>query len=123
MSKTILFIEDEEALQKAITTMLEKDGYKVLSAMEGDTAVKYAREEEYDLVLLDLILPKLNGFEILKELKQNEEKKHIPVLIVTNLETSADIQKALDLGATNYLVKSNYNLDEIIKKIKTALGD
>lgn len=123
MSKTILFIEDEEALQKSISTVLQKDGYKVLSAMNGETAVKYAREEKYDLVLLDLILPKLNGFEILKELKENEEKKSIPVLIVTNLETSADIQKALDLGATNYLVKSNYDLDEIVKKIKTALGD
>ncbi len=123
MSKTILFIEDEEALQKSISVMLKKDGYEVLSAMDGETAVKYAKEKEYDLVLLDLILPKLNGFEILKELKSDEKKKDIPVLIVTNLETSADIQKALDLGATNYLVKSNYNLDEIIKKIKSALGD
>jgi CheY-like chemotaxis protein len=70
---------------------------------------------------LDLILPKVHGFDVLKELKENEETKDIPIIVLTNLERIEDVERALELGATTYLVKANYTLEEVIEKIKKAL--
>lgn len=119
--KTILFIEDEPNLQKTVGRYLEDEGYEVKSALDGELGLKIAKERKPALILLDLILPKKDGFEVLKELKADLGTKDIPVMILTNLETSADVEKALSLGATNYLVKANYELAEVVKKIKTAL--
>jgi len=121
--KKILFIEDESALQKTFKDILEKEGYEVIKALDGEVGLKLAEEKKPDLILLDLILPKIDGFEVLKGLKENEETKDIPVIIFTNLEGAGDIQKALELGATTYLVKANYSLEEIVTKIKQALGE
>ena len=120
--KKILFIEDESALQKTFKDILEKEGYEVIKALDGEVGLKLAEEKEPDLILLDLILPKINGFEVLKGLKENEKTKDIPVIILTNLEGTGDIQKALELGATTYLVKANYSLEEVVKKIKQSLA-
>lgn len=119
--KTILFIEDEPNLQKTVGRYLEDEGYEVKSALDGELGLKIAKERKPALILLDLILPKKDGFEVLKELKADLGTKDIPVMILTNLETSADVEKALSLGATNYLVKANYELAEVVKKIKTTL--
>ncbi|RJQ13902.1 response regulator, partial [Candidatus Parcubacteria bacterium] len=75
-----------------------------------------------DLILLDLILPKKDGFEVLKELKSDEHTKAVPVIVLTNLEQSADVEKAIAFGATTYLVKANYSLDELLQKIKSVIG-
>jgi DNA-binding response OmpR family regulator len=119
--ETILFIEDEPTLQKAIGRFLEEEGYKVRSALDGELGLEVAKKEKPALILLDLILPKKDGFEVLKELKENETTKNIPVIVLTNLEGSTDIEKALSLGATTYLVKANYELEEVAKKIKETL--
>lgn len=116
--KKILFIEDEAHLQKLVSQQLEQEGFRILSALNGEIGLQKAKQELPDLILLDLILPKKDGFEVLHELKTQEKTKNIPVIILTNLETSADVQKALDLGAIIYLVKANYKLEEIIRKIK-----
>jgi len=121
--KTILFIEDEPNLQKTISRYLEDEGYEVKSALDGELGLKLAKESKPALILLDLILPKKDGFEVLKELKIDSETKDIPVIILTNLETSGDVEKALSLGATNYLIKANYELSEVVKKIETVLGN
>ncbi len=121
--KSILFIEDEPTLQKSVGRYLEKEGYQVLSALDGETGIKLIQDNIPDLILLDLILPKKDGFEVLKEIKADEKTKEIPVIILTNLEQNTDIEKTLELGATTYLVKANYELDEIVKKIKEILGD
>ena len=121
MEKTILFIEDEAALQKAVGEILKQEGFNVLSALNGIDGLKLAQEKHPDLILLDLILPKKDGFEVLRELKAAEETKDIPVIILTNLETAQDIGKALELGATTYLVKANYNLEDVIKKVRETL--
>ncbi|MFH1392661.1 MAG: response regulator [bacterium] len=118
MKKTILFIEDEPNLQKLVSQELEKEGFEILSALNGEIGLRKAIENKPNLILLDLILPKKDGFEVLKELRISAETKNIPVIILTNLESTPEIQKALDLGATTYLVKANYRLEEIIKKIK-----
>lgn len=119
--KKILFIEDEAHLQKLVGQQLEQEGFQVLSALNGEIGLQKAKQELPDLILLDLILPKKDGFEVLQELKTQEKTKNIPVIILTNLETSADVRKALDLGATTYLVKANYKLEEITKRIKETI--
>jgi len=121
--KKILFIEDESALQKTFGDILKSKGHGVLKALDGESGLRSAKGERPDLILLDLILPKMDGFEVLKELKENEETKNIPVIILTNLEETEDIQKALELGATTYLVKSSYTLEEVVNKIEKALGE
>jgi DNA-binding response OmpR family regulator len=121
--KKILFVEDETALQKAFGTILKDKGYDVISALDGETGLKLAKEVKPNLILLDLILPKVHGFEVLKKLKEEKETQHIPVIILTNLEDMENVGKALELGAMSYLVKAQYSLEEILEKIKKALGE
>jgi DNA-binding response OmpR family regulator len=121
--KKILFIEDESALQKTFGEILRGEGYEMISALDGEIGLRKAKSEKPDLILLDLILPRINGFDVLKELKKDDLTKNIPIIILTNLERAEDIQKALELGATTYLVKANYTLEEVLKKVKKALGE
>ncbi|MCK4525584.1 MAG: response regulator [Candidatus Andersenbacteria bacterium] len=118
--KKILVIEDEATLQKALNDVLAQEGYDVLSALDGMSGLDLALKENPDLILLDIILPKMDGFEVLKKLKEKESK--IPVIILTNLSDINDIQKALDLGATTYLVKADFHLDDVLKKVKETLN-
>ena len=120
--KKILFIEDEAALQKTLGELLEKEGYQVIRALDGEIGLKSAQTQNPDLILLDLILPKIDGFEVLKRIKSNPQTKDIPVIILTNLERTKDIERAIEAGASTYLVKANYSLDEVLTKIKQAIG-
>lgn len=121
--KKILFIEDEFTLQKTMGEFLEKEGYKVIHALDGEIGLKLAEKEKPDLILLDLILPKLSGFEVLRKLKDKEDTKDIPIIVLTNLGEIDDIEKALALGATTYLVKADQDLDDVLRKIKQTLGE
>lgn len=121
--KKILFIEDEPSLQKTVGDILIKGGYKIFQATDGEAGVRLAISEKPDLILLDLILPKKDGFEVIKALKENAETKEIKIIVLTNLQSSGDIEKTIELGATTYLVKANYDLDEIVEKIKELLGE
>jgi len=120
-AKKILFIEDESALQKTFGDMLTQEGYEMISALDGETGLRLAREEKPDLILLDLILPGVHGFDVLKKLKEDLETRQIPVIILTNLEDMESIEKALSLGATTFLVKASYTLEEVLEKIEKAL--
>lgn len=121
MSK-ILFVEDEPTLQKTLSDVLAKEGYEIKTASDGEEGLVSAKEFKPDIILLDLILPKKDGFAVLKELKADEELKYTPVIVLTNLEGTADVEKVLELGATTYLVKANYDLNEVVAKVKQALG-
>ena len=121
--KTILFIEDESAIQKTFSDALKKEEYEIISALDGEVGLRLAKEKKPDLILLDLVLPKLDGFQVLQSLKSNETTRAIPVIVLTNLEQMEDIQKAIDLGAKTYLVKSNYNLSEVIDMVKKAMEE
>jgi len=123
MPKKILFIEDESALQKTFGEILSQEGYEMISALDGEIGLRLAKDKKPDLILLDLVLPKIHGFEVLKRLKTDKETKDIPVIVLTNLEGIGDVDKALGLGATTYLVKAQYGLEEIVEKIKKALGE
>jgi DNA-binding response OmpR family regulator len=121
MAKKILFVEDEPSLQKAVSEVFIQEGFEVLSAPDGEEGLKITKEENPDLILLDLILPKKDGFEVLKELKADEKLKDIPVIVLTNLEGIGDVEKALSLGAKTYLVKANYELEDLLKMVKEHL--
>ncbi len=121
--KKILFIEDEETLQRTFGDVLQREKYEVVKALDGKIGLRLAKSEKPDLIILDLVLPKMLGFEVLKALKKDKETKDIPVLILTNLERPKDVEQALNLGATTYLVKTNYALEEVIDKIKKVLKE
>lgn len=121
--KKILFVEDEAALQEALGGVLKQAGYEVISALDGEIGLRLAKSEKPDLILLDLILPKFSGFEVLKILSDNGETKEIPVIVLTNMEKMEDINKAIELGAKTYLVKTDYDLEEVISKVKKVLGE
>ena len=121
--KKILFVEDESALQKTLGDVLTQEGYEIISALDGAAGLELAKEKKTDLILLDLILPKLHGLEVLKELKADPGTKGIPIIVLTNLESIEDIDQALELGATTYLVKAHYSLEEVIEKVKKTIGE
>jgi len=123
MLKKILFIEDESTLQKTFEDFLKQESYQMISALDGESGLKTAQAEKPDLILLDLVLPKMHGFDVLKKLKADEKTKNIPIIVLTNLEGMGDVEKALELGATTYLVKANYSLEEVVQKVKKALGE
>jgi DNA-binding response OmpR family regulator len=117
----ILIVEDDPVLQKTLQEFLIGEGFEVFSAGDGDEGVRTATKENPDLILLDIILPKKNGYEVIKELKANEGTMKIPIVLLTNLGGIHDVEKALELGATTYLIKSDYKLEEIAKKVKEIL--
>ena len=119
--KKILFVEDESALQKAFSDILTQAGYKMVSALDGEIGLRLAKSEKPDLILLDIILPRLDGFDVLKRLKEDLELREIPVIVLTNLERIEDVEKAIELGAKTYLVKTQYTIEEVIEKIKKAI--
>ncbi len=108
-------------MRQTLAEFLESDDFDVITASDGEEAINLAQNNNPDIMLLDIILPKKNGFEVIKELKSDERTKDIPIVLLTNLGSLSDIQKALDLGATTYLVKGDYQLKEIVEKIKEIL--
>jgi len=119
--KTVLIIEDEQTLLKLLQKAFEKEDIKTLIALDGEKGINLARKEKPDLILLDIILPKKSGFDVLEELKADAETKNIPVVVLTNLSEVVDVEKVLELGAVTYLVKSSYKLEEIVEKVKDML--
>jgi CheY-like chemotaxis protein len=118
----ILLAEDDRILRKAGEVSLRKKGYEVISAVDGADALAKALDQKPDLVLLDVMMPKMSGFDVLDALKGDPSVRDIPVIMLTNLETAADVRRAADAGAHSYLVKSNMNLDELAARIADALS-
>ena len=118
--RKILIIEDDKSLQNALVEMLTQEKYETISAFDGEEGLQKAKDEKPVLILLDIILPKKDGYEVLAEIKKGEEK-NIPVLILTNLEEIDNVQKALDLGATTFMVKSDFSLKDVLEKVKENL--
>ena len=116
--KKILLVEDEAALRKTLGEVLKQEGYKMMSAADGETGLRLAKTKKPDLILLDLILPKLHGFGVLTQLKSDPSTKQIPVIVLTNLEKIEDIEKAIEMGATTYLIKARYSLEEVVEKVR-----
>lgn len=117
----ILIVEDEEILLTALSEELKQEGFNVVGAKDGIEGVEATIKEKPDLVLLDLVMPRLDGIGALKQMKDNAEIRDIPVVILTNLSDYDKISDALSLGAMDYLVKANYRLEDLVNKIKTVL--
>ena len=121
MSK-ILLVEDDRFLIKAVYTKLTQKGFEVVLANDGDEAISKAKTEKPELILLDMVLPKKSGFEVLRTLKGDPETASIPVFILSNLAQDQDIQEGKALGAEDYIVKSNTSLSEIVEKAANFLA-
>ena len=121
MKKNILVIEDDKFLRELIIRKLEEDDFVVSEAIDGEAGIKKIKEEKPDLVLLDLILPGIDGFEVLSQMKKESNLISIPVIILSNLGQRDDVEKGLKLGATDYLIKAHFTPGEIIDKIKSVL--
>ena len=117
----ILIVEDEEILLTALSEELKQEGFNVVGAKDGVEGVEAAAKEKPDLILLDLVMPRLDGIGALKQLKEGAETKDMPVVILTNLSDYDKISDALGLGAMDYLVKANYRLEDLVNKIKTVI--
>ena len=122
MAKKILIVEDDTFLKGLSATKLGKEGFDVLTAGNETEAEKIIKENMPDFVLLDLVLPGSDGFEILKKIRENPKMANTPVIIFSNLAEDKDIAKAKELGANDFMIKSNFTLDELSDKIKQILG-
>jgi len=120
--KKILVAEDDQAISIMYKGKLESDGYIVIAASNGADALEFAKKEKPDLVMLDVIMPQLDGFGVLAELKKDPKTKDIPAIMLTNLGTDEDREKGAKLGAVDYIVKANMTPAQISEKIKKYLS-
>lgn len=119
--KKILLVEDDQMLQEMYQTKFKSDGYEVITAVNGGDGLNLAISDLPDIVMLDIILPMLDGFAVLEKIKANESTKNIPVVLLTNLGTEEDRAKGEKLGAVDYLVKANMTPEQVSKTIKKYL--
>ena len=118
----ILVVEDEEILLTGLKEELESGVYTVQGASDGVEGIEQAKSFKPELILLDLLMPKMDGMEMLQKLKADAETRDIPVVILTNLSDYEKISEALSLGAMDYLVKANYKLEDLLEKVRTVLA-
>ena len=116
-NKKILIVEDEPSLLEMYTLKLEKEGYLVVGAVDGLEGVEKAKQEKPDLILMDVMLPKIDGFHAIEEIKKEDPLKNVPVILLTNLGQDEDVKKGREFGAVDYLVKANITPAQIAAKV------
>jgi DNA-binding response OmpR family regulator len=121
-ARRILLAEDDRFLRRAAEARLRRHGLDVLTVADGEEALRVARAEPLDLILLDVIMPKLEGFQVLKALKEDEATARIPVIILSNLGQERDVAQAKALGAIAFLVKANLSLQDLVDRVDAALA-
>lgn len=121
----ILVVEDDQFLRDLLKTKLEKENFEVFTAIDGPGGIEKIISVKPDVMLLDIILPGIDGFEVLKRIRTNADPKvaKTPIILLSNLGQEADIEKGRALGANNYLIKSNFTIDEIIEKLRALLAE
>lgn len=119
---TVLVVEDDIFLADLYKTKFELEGFKTYVAYEGEKGYELAQKNKPDVILLDLILPKMSGFSILENLRTKAEFKKTPIILLTNLSQKADIEKGLKMGGTDYLIKAHFMPSEVVEKIKKLAG-
>ena len=122
MSK-VLLVEDDAFLSSLLRNRLQKENLEVSYAADGEEAIAFLQANSPDLVLLDIILPKKSGFEVMEEIKNNPQMqgKEIPIIIISNLGQPEDVARGQDLGAIEYFIKARTSIDELVEKIKVFL--
>ncbi len=121
-ARLILLAEDDRFLRKAADTALRRRGFSVVTATNGEEALEALRTMRPDLILLDLIMPKVQGFEVLRSVKENPATAHIPVIVLSNLGQEGDVKRAMESGATAYFVKANLTLEDMVTQVESVLA-
>lgn len=119
--KKILIVEDSKDLVLLLSEVFKKEGFDVSTAADGEKGLILAIEKKPDLILLDIMMPKMDGITVIKRLHEEEGGKDIPVIILSNLSSADDLGKAMEAGAYNFLVKKDWELDDIVAKVKETL--
>lgn len=122
MAKKIIIIEDEELMLDLLQTKLTKEGYEISIARNGEEGLRVMREVKPDLVLLDIVMPKMSGLEVMEEMAKDKEIKDIPVIIISNSGQPVEIDKAQKLGAKDWLVKTEFDPQEVVDKVVKQIG-
>lgn len=122
MKKKILLIEDEEIMVDLLQKKLAAEGYDVLVARDGEEGLELMKGAHPDLVLLDIIMPKKNGFEVMEEKQKDKDLRGIPLVIISNSGQAIELDKAKKLGAKDWLVKTEFDPKEVLKKVKKQIG-
>lgn len=119
----ILLVEDDSFLVEMYTTKFELEGFDVVTAEDGSRGLELAQSENPDIILLDILMPKMDGFEVLDSLKKNAKTADIPVVLLTNLGQKDDVKKGFEKGAVGYLIKAHFMPSEVVDKIKAILDE
>lgn len=122
MTKTVLIVEDDKFLGDLLVKKLKKEKFNAILALNGIEAMEMLQKNKVDIVLLDILMPGIDGFEVLTKMKKNPQIRDIPVIILSNLGSKEDIEKSMRLGADDHLVKAIFTLDEIVEKIQLLLA-
>lgn len=122
MSKKILVVEDDLFLGELISKKLSKGDFEVSYATNATDALSILEKDNIDIILLDLLLPEISGFDFLQKVRADGKHAKLPILVFSNLAEERDVKQAMDLGATDFLVKSNYTLDDVEKRIRALVG-
>jgi len=120
-AKKILLVEDEDFIRELYTRQLVKAGFAVKSAVDGQSGLELLKTEQFDLLLLDIMLPGMNGLQLLREFKTQNPNSPMITILLTNLGQEAVIKEGFELGAQAYLIKASYTPDQVVNEVKTAL--
>lgn len=119
----ILLVEDDPFLSSLLKNRLQKEGFEIVLAKDGEQAISSLKSDKYDIVLLDIILPKKSGFEVLEEMRQDPLLEKMGVVIISNLGQPEDVAKGQQLGAIEYFVKAKTSIDDLVSKVKSIMTD
>lgn len=122
INKTVLIIEDEEATLKVLVSKFKHEGFDVLETRDGEEGLNVSFKEKPDLILLDIIMPKMDGMTFLKELRKDSWGKNVPIIILTNLSDDKSIAEAMEGGVYDFLVKASWETADVVKRAKERLG-
>ena len=122
MAKKILLIEDEELMIELLEKKLSREGYQVVIAKDGVEGLEKARKEGPDIILTDVVMPRMGGFEVMEELGKNETLKKIPVIVISNSGQPVELDRAKRLGAKDWLVKTEFDPQEVVDKVIKQIG-
>ncbi len=120
--KKVIFVEDDAFLSQIFTKALDLAGYDVISVSSGEECLKIAEREKPDLFLLDIILPHMDGYELMEELQKNENLRQLPILVITNLSNKEDVDKTKAMGVAGYLIKAHTLPEDVVAKIQSILN-
>jgi len=120
--KKILIIEDEEIIYNLLQKKLSNEGYDVKIAKDGQEGSEMLKQERPDLILLDIIMPRKSGFEVMEEVQNDETLKDVPIVIISNSGQPVELDKAKELGARDWLIKTEFDPQEVIEKVKKQIG-